>query len=692
KVTVLLSNGNGTFDPVTTTLSGVPLSFTSGDFNGDGKTDIVVTYRTSSADLLLGNGDGAFQAAQPIGAIGSDMTVVSGDVNGDGISDLVGFQLSNIVVLLGNRDGVLTPGSTDTVPFGANNIRVADVTGDGRPDLVLTVPFQDGFVGLLTGNGDGTFGPASLITTPDNVYTLAVGDVNGDGVPDAVIQGSYARGGAIDVFLGNQGGSLGLATTLTAFNSANAVGIAVADLDRDGNADIAFASNDLGVYPGNGDGTFGPRLDFAASNLIENLVVGDFNGDGRPDVALANINDGTVGFFFGSRGDFAGQTYVIDSTPPTATITAEPLPVMTGTTATFAFTGVDPTSGGVSAGVAGFEVSLDGAPFIPATSPTTFAGLSAGDHQFAVRAVDAAGNVGMPATYDWTVNPNAAPTVLGISLAAPAAALSDAGSVSFTVVFDGPVTGVAASDFHPVLTGTIVTAAPIVVGSGDTYTVTVPGIVGDGTVGLQIVDDDSILSAPGAAPLGGPGIGNGDFLGSAVYSIDQTGPLSSIDEEPASLTNSPSATFAFSAVDPTIGGIASGVVRIEYKLDGGDFIPAVRPVTLSDLYSGSHTLEVRAVDAVGNVGPTVSYTWTADLTAPLVESIILASPGETATNAVSVKYEVTFSEPVTGVDATDFQVGTSGAATGSVSSVIGSGASYVVTVVGIGGDGELGLN
>ena len=189
-------------------------------------------------------------------------------------------------------------------------------------------------------------------------------------------------------------------------------------------------------------------------------------------------------------------------------------------------------------------------------------------------------------------------------------------------------------------------------------------------------------------PVGGVGIGNGNFTG-AVYLIDQTVPTVSITSGPALQTVATSAAFVFAAADPVSpSGTSSGVNHVEYQLDGGAFTTATSPFTLSGLLAGFHTVEVRAVDNAGNISTLAPYTWDIDHTPPALRSIVRTSPTTSPTNAGSATYDVTFTEAVTGVDAADFVVSSTGAVPAVIQSVTPKSQSeYLVTVTA--GDGTL---
>lgn len=225
-VGVLLGNGDGTFQPVVLHDSGGTSaeSVVVVDANGDGKPDIVASNSCGSTklcspsdgnvSLLLGNGDGTFQAATFIyGPLpGQYSRIAVADVNEDGKPDLLVTDqcgsknciTSIVAVLVGNGDGTFqTPVTYNTGGRLVSSIAVADVNGDGKLDLLLGNECtaancaKDNVVGVLLGNGDGTFQKArSYAPGAGNAWSIAVADVNGDGRPDLVVAGN------LNVFLG----------------------------------------------------------------------------------------------------------------------------------------------------------------------------------------------------------------------------------------------------------------------------------------------------------------------------------------------------------------------------------------------------------------------------------------------------------------------------------------------------------
>ena len=209
-VSVLLGNGDGNFGAAATYSSGgdSPQSIAIADLNGDGRPDIVVgkIQSQTTVAVLLGNGDGTFQPAVTYGSGGSYASSVAlADVNGDGRPDIVvtNFYSSTVAVLLGNGDGTFQP-AVNYASGGvyASSVVLADVNGDGRPDIVVAnecdrLRCSHGMVGVLVGNGDGSFKPATAYSSDGWSFAgnsiLAVADVNGDSKPDLLVANGCAN-------------------------------------------------------------------------------------------------------------------------------------------------------------------------------------------------------------------------------------------------------------------------------------------------------------------------------------------------------------------------------------------------------------------------------------------------------------------------------------------------------------------
>jgi hypothetical protein len=258
------------------------------DFNGDGHPDLAVTDASGGLSILLGDGKGGLQlTAQYPGGYG--LAVAVGDFNADGKPDLAVAGESGIAILLGNGDGFFQPPiffllSGDLV----SSVAVADFDGDGKLDLAATILQGDESFGdtvaIMLGNGDGTFQSGVGYLVGDNPTSVAVGDFNRDGKLDLVVANSFSNN--ISILLGVGDGTFKHAGRYGAGEQPHSV--AVGDFNGDGKLDLAIASNEgLLIYPGNGDGKFGPPASYL-SGTSYSVIVADFNGDGRLDLAVAN--------------------------------------------------------------------------------------------------------------------------------------------------------------------------------------------------------------------------------------------------------------------------------------------------------------------------------------------------------------------------------------------------------------------
>ena len=408
-VSILLGNSDGTFKPAATYDSGgfCPTAVIVGDLNGDGHPDVIVlncdpigqincpSASVSNVGVLLGNGDGTFRAAVTYNSGGSGAgSVLLADFNGDGKLDVaVGEQNNNggtIGILVGKGDGSFQAPVSYDLGISAAHAAVGDLNGDGKPDLIATgCIFPNGgacerAMVVLSGNGDGTFqSVVSYDLVPQGKIAI-VGDLNGDGHADLVFASEFAdppRGlGLITVLLGNGDGTFGPAHsygTKGEFTDS----VAIADINLDGIPDLIvssaytnFSSNNEGridLFIGNGDGTFQPSKAYASGgNASQVVLAGDFNRDGKPDIAVANACadisclQGSVSVLLNvfhlptttSLTSSLTPSFVGQPITFTATITSTPT-VPDGTPVTFTANGTLIGTGATTSGVASVTTS-----------------------------------------------------------------------------------------------------------------------------------------------------------------------------------------------------------------------------------------------------------------------------------------------------------------------------------------------
>ena len=308
-VSVLDDYGDGTFQKQQTFAVGQRPSFVAvADVNGDGIPDIIVANEGSdSVSVLLGEKDGSFEEQQTFAAGNAPISVAVADVNGDGKPDLIvaNYSENTVSVLLGNGDGAFQNEQTFFAGYEPRSLAVADVNGDGIPDLIVCDSgflFNSGRVSVLLGNGNGTFQEPHSFATGYQPRSVAVADVNGDGKPDLIVANANFGGpGSVSVLLGTGDGFFQAPSTFS--TGAAPVSVAVADVNGDGVPDIItanFIDNSVSVLLGNGDGSFQNQRMFAAGQAPYSVAVADVNGDGKPDILVANSADNDVSILLGN--------------------------------------------------------------------------------------------------------------------------------------------------------------------------------------------------------------------------------------------------------------------------------------------------------------------------------------------------------------------------------------------------------
>ncbi|HEV7427102.1 MAG TPA: lamin tail domain-containing protein, partial [Thermoanaerobaculia bacterium] len=659
------------------------------------------------------------------GTLGLDLTSTSG------ITDAVGNPLSgtrvsdqsytidktppavvSITRLNGSPTAAATVDYTVTFTEGVFNVDSADftvtatgVTGAGVTNVAGTNGTATRTVTVSTGTGTGATGTVRLDVIASPTIADAVGNAETTGFTggdvynidrNAPSVSSVTRVSATPTNAASVSFTVTFSSAVTGVDSTDfqvtqtVSGAAVTTVTP-----VNASVYTVAVNTGSGDGTI--RLDVLNNGSIQSTTAVPLTG-----------------------GTFTtGEVYTIDKTAPTVSsivrVDANPTKLaVVHFTATFSesVTGVTSSTFALAAsGVTGASITgVSGST----TTYTITVNTGSGDGTLGLNAVadaavlDPAGNAfATPFTGAVYTIDKTAPTVVSINRAD--ANPTAAASVNFTVIFSEPVTGVDSADFTLAATGPTGTSITGVTGSGTTYNVAVNSGSGDGTLGLNLTDNDTIIDAA-TNPLGGTGAANGNLTGQ-TYTIDKNAPtVVSINRVGSATTAAPSVSWTVTFSESVTG------------VDTTDFVLATSGVTGTSITgvtgsgttytvtansgSGSGTLGLNLVDddtivetagfgtALGGPGAAngnfTGQAFTLDHTAPTVVSINRV--GSSPTAASSVQFTAVFSESVTGVNAADFAVVASGVSGASLGTVTGSGTTYTVNVNTGTGSGTVGLN
>jgi beta-lactam-binding protein with PASTA domain len=520
-----------------------PQSIVVGDFNGDGIPDIAAGSN-GYVSILIGNGNGTFKAANNLAALSNNQLMAAAAFETGKPTGIL--TVSNSASPTDNTQLILSDGSGGEiveVPFSlpcgsASAVLTADFNGDGKPDFVAACQVSGNSVlAIFLGNGNGTFGAPTIIPTGDTILAIGAGNIRGNGKTDIAVVGVLSGTSSmqtITVYENDGSGNFtgGPSVTSTGVSPTSMV---VADFNGDGKSDLALANsggNNVTILLGDGKGSFTQAASPQTGSSPSSIAVGDFNGDGIPDLAVANSGDNTVTILQGN-GD---GTFTAAATPPTGNA---PSALAVG-----AFiTGGKPGVAVANSGATGGSVTvLNSQPAQMATATAT--GVSpAGSGAHLVEA-SYPGDSNYAASVSGTTSLSGAgqvtvPNVVGDTQAAATTAITGAGLAVGTVtqqssstVASGDVISESPSAGTSVNSGS---AVNLVVSTGSAQ-VTVPNVVGDtqaaattaitgaGLVVGTVTTASSSTVASGNVISESPSAGTSVNSGSAVNLVVSTGP------------------------------------------------------------------------------------------------------------------------------------------------------------------------
>lgn len=622
-VFVLSGNGNGTFQTSIdygtgryrdTTVSSITAG-TIGDFNGDGKLDLVVIDSAGTVSMFLGNGDGTFQSGIDFisGIFSSPPSIVGGDFNGDGKLDiaLANGYVDHITILFGDGLGSFSSISDYATGFFPRSIVAGDFNNDGFLDLATANGYDS--VSILIGNGDGTFQPRTdLIASAfyggsgGHPISITSGDFNGDGKIDlAVGDGQY--GGSYQLFPGNGDGTfqeryitghVGYGATETPL-----AWITSGDFDGDGKLDFAaicwYYVDGLVMLKGNGNGTFGtPNSNGTVSvgyylsgyypNNYRLPVSVDFNSDGKTDIATV-MGSNTITILLASHWY---NTDVI-----------------------LTFSSSDNDSG-----VKEVHYIIDGSEtVVPGSNASVTIGTE-GIHNISYFAVDNAGNAGSPKGMTAKIDKTTPTTTVS----------GNAGNYGWysDLIFSSSDIGFGVREIHYVLDWNIYNE---VVVPGDNASVSISSSGNRHHISYFAVDI----------------AGNAEAPKEMWFKIDKVAPAngSVLINGGAISTNSTSVMLTLSASD-NLSGVVQMCISNATTCSAWEPFAAAKSWILSGV-QGMNTVYVQYKDAAGNLSPVASSSISLDATPP--SGSVVINGGAASTNSTSVALTLSASDNISGV-------------------------------------------
>jgi hypothetical protein len=302
-VSILLNNGADRYGPNAFPTNQLPNQIITADFNGDGNLDTATSNLQQSSTnpsgvfISFGNGMGGVSSTSNL-SLGVTQAILAGDVNNDSRIDLITAPNSTSIYVYPNSGTTQLFNNPPTIyplSFMPKALALADLNNDGRKDLIVTSNNSNS-IAVLMGASNGVFSAPVVLATPASNASISIADFNNDGKPDIALGGTGFNGsGGVFVLLGSGTGSFTQVSETLVIPNGIPSTLVTSDFNGDGKADVAviggnnFSNNSgtITVAFGDGDGTFSQATAYAVQSFPSGLVAGDFNGDNRPDLAFS---------------------------------------------------------------------------------------------------------------------------------------------------------------------------------------------------------------------------------------------------------------------------------------------------------------------------------------------------------------------------------------------------------------------
>jgi hypothetical protein len=398
-ISISLGIGDGTFQAATTIglpAGSAPQAIVAGHFTSSGHLDLAVADTgTGDVTILLGNGDGTFQLPVTIPVDQGPVAIAVGNFLGHGRSDLAvaNINSSDIAILANDGEGTFTVASTVQLPPNSapTSLAAGDFWNNGKTDLAVT-DYTGGVVDILQGHGDGTFSLTSSLTVGPAPVSIVAGSLGNNQIDLAV---SDQNSNTVSVLIGNGDGSF--RTAIDTATGTTPLDVVAGDFNADGRLDLATGnagSNDISVLIGKGDGTFeGVAPNYAHFNVPYSFAPGDFTGNGKLGLAVLNAGSGTVTILPGN-GDGTFQqplTLALPAGSSPSAIVAGDFNNDGRSDLAIAEQGVqiDGRYGAVQIFLGNGDGTFDGLPPIPVAAPSSIvAGDFTGNHRIDLAVTD----------------------------------------------------------------------------------------------------------------------------------------------------------------------------------------------------------------------------------------------------------------------------------------------------------------